>query len=87
MLHFAQHFVFPKRKFLPAAKPTGLLEADSSFFIFLHLLTKFKKLSCLWADLADTLVDGRGRSDGYLATRWRPNWPPGGATRPIFLRC
>ena len=47
--------------FLPAAKPTGLVEADSSSFFF-HLLTKFKKLSCLWADLADTLVDGRGRS-------------------------
>ena len=45
--------------FLPAAKPTGLVEADSSSFFF-HLLTKFKKLSCLWADLADTLVDGRG---------------------------
>ena len=33
-------------------------------------------LSCLWADLADTWVDGRvGHS--YLATRWRPNQPPG----------
>ena len=45
--------------FLPAAKPTGLVEADCSFFF---LLTKFKKLRCLWTDLTDTLVHGQGRS-------------------------
>ena len=88
-------------------------------------------LSCLWADLNDTLVDGRDRSwlpggaqichqvallegeeggegdpvdfsavcgpiwlilwwiveigQGYLATRWRPDLPPGGAARICFF--
>ena len=32
------------------------------FLLNLLLLRYFKKLSCLWADLAETLVDGRGRS-------------------------
>ena len=34
-------------------------------------------LSCLWSNLADTLVDGRGVSHGYHA-RWRSDHPPGG---------
>ena len=41
-------------------------EADRSsrgrFVFFLLLLTKFKKLRCLWTDLTDTLVHGQGRS-------------------------
>ena len=41
-------------------------EADRSsrgrFVFFLLLLTKLKKLRCLWTDLTDTLVHGQGRS-------------------------
>ena len=54
-------------------------------------------LSCLWVDLADTLVEGRGRSwlpshqvAPKSATSGRPNRPPVGAVtvkKVLFLSC
>ena len=47
-----------------------------------HQVALRRLLSCLWANLAETLVDGRrGVGHSYLVTRWRPNRPPGGAAR------
>ena len=63
---------------LPAAKPTGLVEADSSFFIFFFSRSSKNSLVCgpIWLILWWMVEVGHG----YLATRWRPNRPPGGAT-------
>ena len=56
---------------VPIKKLFSCGEADNSsrsklcsFFLssFFFLLSKLKKLSCLWADLVDTLVHGQGRS-------------------------
>ena len=45
-------------------------------------------LGCLWANLAETLVDGWGRSwlRCHVATRWCPDLPQGGAARVLIKR-
>ena len=57
--------------------------------VCLRVILNGRLLSCLRANLVDTVVDGVvGHS--YLATRWRPDLPLGGATRVLkvlFLSC
>ena len=62
--------------FLPAAKPTGLVEADCSSF-FSRSSKNSVVCGPIWLILWYMVKVGHV----YLATRWRPNRPPGGATR------